>query len=490
MTEIIKKIPGFRSGSWWKSIIVFIFYTLVLLIILVSLFPGSPTLAIEKIEPTNKSFVTISGKTLSNQPVYLFKDNQQIQTITTDSKGQFYFPLNGLTDGNYSYTVKACNSDKQDKCATENILIVVDQTPPNQPLIALPATLPNDSTDTITITGIAEPNTEIIAQLNQDKSETVTVNSQGEFSLETNLEIGDNTISIKSLDSVGNESETVTSSINFNPKTYTAKVARVVDGDTIKLESGEVLRYIGIDTPETVDPRMPVQCYGKESSAKNKELVEGKEVKLEKDVSETDRYGRLLRYVWLGDMLINEYLVREGYAQSSSYPPDVKYQNRFIEAQRLARAENKGLWGNSCNTPSPEPVKTTTPTQPVTQTSGTYTCNCSKSCTQMSSCDEAYYQLNTCGCSARDGDQDGVPCESLCSGGATTPTQTPTQTTPTQPVQTTPPTTQTTGTYACNCSKTCPNMSSCAEAQYQLNVCGCKARDGDKDGIACDSDCQ
>ncbi|MDP3793405.1 MAG: thermonuclease family protein, partial [Candidatus Uhrbacteria bacterium] len=81
-----------------------------------------------------------------------------------------------------------------------------------------------------------------------------------------------------------------------------ALVVRVVDGDTIDvLIGGEQLRvrYIGIDTPETVDPRRPVGCFGKEASARNRELVEGKTVALEKDVSETDRFGRLLRYVWL-----------------------------------------------------------------------------------------------------------------------------------------------------------------------------------------------
>jgi micrococcal nuclease len=495
VTELIRKIPGFRSNKWWKKLIALAFYLFVLLPFLVAILsPSSLTLALDKIEPTNKSSLTISGKTLVNKPVYLFKDNQEIQTITADSKGQFYFPLNDLTDGNYSYTIKACNSDKQDKCKTENILIVVDQTPPSQPLIALPGALPDDSADKITITGTAEPNTKIVAQLNEDKTEEATTNSQGEFSLETNLAVGGNTISIKSLDQVGNESKAVVSTLNFNPKKYTAKVARVVDGDTIKLESGETLRYIGIDTPETVHPSKPVQCYGKEASAKNKELVEGKEVKLEKDVSEKDKYGRLLRYVWLGDVLVNELLVSKGYAQSSSYPPDVKYQDRFIEAQRLAREENMGLWGDTCNattttaapTTQAQPVQST---QPAVQTSGAYTCNCSKSCSQISSCDEAYYQLNTCGCSARDGDQDGVPCESLCSGGATTSTQTTqTQPVPVQPTQ--QPTTQTSGTYTCNCSKTCPQMSSCAEAQYQLNTCGCKARDADKDGIACDSDCQ
>jgi len=79
-----------------------------------------------------------------------------------------------------------------------------------------------------------------------------------------------------------------------------AKVIKVVDGDTIKLEDGRAVRYIGIDTPETVHPSKPVQCYGKEASDKNRELVEGKEIELEKDVSEVDKYGRLLRYIWIG----------------------------------------------------------------------------------------------------------------------------------------------------------------------------------------------
>src|SRR4030042_2567140 len=78
-------------------------------------------------------------------------------------------------------------------------------------------------------------------------------------------------------------------------------VTRVIDGDTIEIEGGQKVRYIGIDTPEKVDPRPSVQCYGKEAAAKNKELVEGKRVRLEKDVSETDKYGRLLRYVFVGD---------------------------------------------------------------------------------------------------------------------------------------------------------------------------------------------
>jgi len=127
-----------------------------------------------------------------------------------------------------------------------------------------------------------------------------------------------------------------------------SNVTRVVDGDTIEISSGEKVRYIGVNAPESVDPRRPIQCYGHEASAKNKELVEGKTVRLEKDISDKDKYGRLLRYVWVGDIMINEQLVREGFAQVSTYPPDVKYKDQFIEAQRLAKEEKKGLWGSVC----------------------------------------------------------------------------------------------------------------------------------------------
>jgi len=140
---------------------------------------------------------------------------------------------------------------------------------------------------------------------------------------------------------------------NSNPNIVTAKVVNVVDGDTFKIESGETVRMIGIDTPETVHPSKPAQCYGKEASSKTQDLLEGKEIKLEKDVSEKDKYGRLLRYVYVGEIFVNEYLVKEGFAVSSSYPPDIKYQDKFVEAQRKAREENKGLWNPSaiCQTP-------------------------------------------------------------------------------------------------------------------------------------------
>ncbi len=145
-------------------------------------------------------------------------------------------------------------------------------------------------------------------------------------------------------------------------------VVSVVDGDTIKIEGGEVVRYIGINTPETVAPNRPVECMGREASARNKELVQGKTVELEKDVSQRDRYGRLLRFVWVGDSLINEQLVREGFAQVSTYPPDVKYQSLFVEAQRLALEEKKGLWSGECPLPvtaTPKPTQATPSATPT-----------------------------------------------------------------------------------------------------------------------------
>lgn len=137
------------------------------------------------------------------------------------------------------------------------------------------------------------------------------------------------------------------------PSGWEAKITvkKVIDGDTIELSTGERLRYIGIDTPETVDPRKPVQCFGKEAAERNKQLVLGKTVKLEKDISQTDRYGRLLRYIYLineagNEIMVNEVLVREGFAFASTFPPDVKYQTRFQEAEKEARANNRGLWAS------------------------------------------------------------------------------------------------------------------------------------------------
>jgi len=121
-------------------------------------------------------------------------------------------------------------------------------------------------------------------------------------------------------------------------------VTRVIDGDTIEIGGTTKVRYIGMDTPESTNSK---ECFGNEASEKNKEMVLSKQVVLEKDVSETDKYGRLLRYVWVEGVMVNEKLVADGYANAVSYPPDVKHQEKFKEAERFARENNLGLW-NKC----------------------------------------------------------------------------------------------------------------------------------------------
>jgi len=125
---------------------------------------------------------------------------------------------------------------------------------------------------------------------------------------------------------------------------HSERVARVIDGDTIVLEDGTKIRYIGVDTPETVHPSKPVQFMGKEASAYNKQLVEGKEVRLEYDVERLDKYGRTLAYVYLDTLFVNAELLRAGYAQVLTIPPDVRYTERFLACQRQAREAGQGLW--------------------------------------------------------------------------------------------------------------------------------------------------
>jgi micrococcal nuclease len=121
----------------------------------------------------------------------------------------------------------------------------------------------------------------------------------------------------------------------------TAEVSQVIDGDTIVIEGGFHVRYIGIDTPE-VHPQL--EASGMEALQANRELVEGKEVRLERDVSETDKYGRLLRYVYVNGILVNAELVRQGLAYARAYPPDTKYQDYLEELETEAREAGRGMW--------------------------------------------------------------------------------------------------------------------------------------------------
>ena len=145
-----------------------------------------------------------------------------------------------------------------------------------------------------------------------------------------------------------------------------ATVVRVVDGDTIVVRitgrvagpgagaapdgSEEKVRFLGIDTPESVKPGTPVECFGKEASAATAALLDGQQVRLVKDVEERDAYDRLLRYVYVGAEMANARLVANGYAAAYTYPPNVRHADLFVQLERDARESDRGLWSpETCN---------------------------------------------------------------------------------------------------------------------------------------------
>ena len=258
---------------------------------------------------------------------------------------------------------------------------------------------------------------------------------------------------------------------NAEPERQSYIVSEIVDGDTIKIEYGgsvESVRLIGIDSPE-FSGENGAECFAQQSKDGLAEMIEGKSVYIEFDDSqgERDKYDRLLLYVFRADdeLLTNDRMVREGFAGEYTYDSAYKYQQQFRDAQVEAENGRKGLWGDACAceegeeksrvcskcnvaevtytnqdcstymdevvdescteacataapTPAPVPVPVPTPAPtPAPPPSPSYTCDCSKTCSEMSSCEEAYYQLKTCGCGRRDGDNDGVPCEDICPGG-------------------------------------------------------------------------
>ena len=126
-----------------------------------------------------------------------------------------------------------------------------------------------------------------------------------------------------------------------------ARVLRVVDGDTIIVRLGgrrERVRYIGIDTPESVAPDRPVECYGHAAAAENRRLVGGRTVTLSTDVERRDRYGRLLAYVRVDGRLVNAELVRRGFATTLEIAPNLRQAGRLRALERQARRARRGLW--------------------------------------------------------------------------------------------------------------------------------------------------
>jgi micrococcal nuclease len=128
------------------------------------------------------------------------------------------------------------------------------------------------------------------------------------------------------------------------PPTDNARVIEVIDGDTIVITGGHHVRYIGIDAPELYPEP---EALGSEAWLANRVLVEGKTVRLERDTSDTDRYGRLLRYVYVDDVFVNAEMVRLGLARAITYPPDTRHQQYLEELEAEAIAASRGMWQNN-----------------------------------------------------------------------------------------------------------------------------------------------
>jgi micrococcal nuclease len=205
------------------------------------------------------------------------------------------------------------------------------------------------------------------------------------------------------------------SCIPNNPP-QTGRVLDIVDGDTIVVvldQDGKdySVRYIGMDTPEDTTR---IEPFGPEATAVNRELVQGKNVTLIKDVSEADRYGRLLRYVIADGVFVNYELVAQGYANVASFPPDVACITAFQAAEEQAAAWNLGLWGNP---PPQTPLPTGAPSSGASSV-----CSCSGNlynCSDFSTHASAQACFDYCNTSGHgdvhrlDGDQDGLACEDL-----------------------------------------------------------------------------
>ena len=133
-----------------------------------------------------------------------------------------------------------------------------------------------------------------------------------------------------------------------SPRSASVIVTRVVDGDTVEVDlAGEIedVRYIGVDTPETVKPGEPVECFGTQASNFNHRLVEGRRVRLVFGVERRDQYGRLLAYVFLGDRFVSAELVRRGLAETLIIPPNDRYAGRLERLEMTAARRGRGLWG-------------------------------------------------------------------------------------------------------------------------------------------------
>jgi micrococcal nuclease len=203
------------------------------------------------------------------------------------------------------------------------------------------------------------------------------------------------------------------------PEGVDAVVVSITDGDTVRVRtadgSEEPVRLIGIDTPETRDPRRPVECFGREASAQTAALLPaGTPVRLERDVELRDRYDRLLAYVWrAGDGVhVNEALVAAGWAAPFRVPPNVKYADRFTQLGALAREQGLGLWGACGDTDTPDATQLAPSAGDVCDTNYAGAC-VPRSTVDLDCADVGGGDFQVVGADPHgfDGDHDGVACE-------------------------------------------------------------------------------
>jgi len=198
-----------------------------------------------------------------------------------------------------------------------------------------------------------------------------------------------------------------TSSVVPNPSTSDTdiyKVTKIVDGDTLDIETGDRIRLICIDTPEVGE------YYYEEASDYLERLVLGEDIELVKDISETDRYGRLLRYIYLDGDFINEKMVKQGYAKAYPYSPDTSLCPLIEDAEDYAKSHNLGIWAEQEPDQTPEDNG---------DSGGEAVCSCSGNiynCDDFDTHDEAQACYEYCGSGdihQLDRDDDGLACESL-----------------------------------------------------------------------------
>lgn len=350
---IWKKLKWSKTLKWVATSTVGV--VLILFISLIIATQGTPTF--DKINtPTNQTPVTLSAQdAYKNSEITLFQNDLVIKELKTDDHGRFSINVD-LKEGDNRFTATVTNEKgKQKKSQEYNI--VYDKTPPVIVLASQDKIEINDSNTEVK--GTTEKKSEVTLSTTEKVIGKTTTND-GNFTFKVKeLKSGDNNLIIEVKDEAGNLSDKKDITVKYTPKVQEintsdlVEITRVIDGDTIEVSGVGKIRLIGMDTPETLDPRKVVQCFGSEASVKAKEMLQGKKVRLESDASQgdKDKYDRALRYIYLEDgTSFNKWMIENGFAHEYTYTIPYKYQQQYKDAEKNARENNRGFWSvSSCN---------------------------------------------------------------------------------------------------------------------------------------------